>query len=167
METVKGGGCLGAFGAVFAAWSAVLGSFGIMGWRSGDFNAEAMLVGGIFLGTFFFCGLGVATYRDRFIFDGRRRTITRIKRLFFVPYRYHQWSVQDFEAVEIYVHSRRRDNITSRFHVIRLLPGKGRTAPPEPLELGSGGAGREMRENAKKIAACSGLPLMERPETKQ
>ena len=119
---------------------------------------------GHIIGTFFFCGLGVATYRERFRFDAQRRTMTQSRQVLFVTYRRRQWSIHDLVAVELSWYYRRRNNVTRWFHVIRLLPTQVDGAPPEPLELGSGEAGKEMRAMAQEIADFSDLPLRTRPK---
>jgi len=164
LEVQRGGGCVGAIGTVFALWAVVLGSILIMGWRAGDFSMEVLVGGGTFIGTFFLCGLGVATYRERFYFDAHRRTMTHFRQVLLVTYRWQQWSIHDFEAAELYWYYRRRNNVTRWFHVIRLLPAQRSGAPPDPLELGSGEAGKEMREIAHEIADFCSLPLRTPPK---
>jgi hypothetical protein len=164
LEVQRGGGCVGAIGTAFALWTAMLGIALIMGWRGGDFSMEVFVGGGTALGTFFLCSLGIATYRERFCFDAHRRTLTRIRQVLFVTYRRQQWSNHDFEAAELYWYYRRRNNVTTWLHVIRLLPSLGGGAPPDPLELGSGKAGKEMHDIAHEIADFCNLPLRTPPK---
>ena len=166
LEARSGGGCVGCLGIAFALWACLIGSIFVGGWHAGDFSGDddlVLVVAPFFLGLFFLCGMGVGTYRCRYRFDATRRTVKQTVQIFFLPYRRRQWSIDDFSAVELWLYRRRQDNVTTRIHVIRLLPSESAGAPAEPRELGSGGAGAEMRAAAREIAEFSGLPLREPP----
>ena len=70
LEVLNGGGCVRGIGIAFAFWTSVTGAMLIVGWGAGDFSIEILIGGGIVIGTFLLCGLGVATYRERGTHDG-------------------------------------------------------------------------------------------------
>ena len=117
LEVRRGGGCVGAIGSAFAFWFAVFGSTLIIGWRAGDFSTGEFLGFGILIGAFFLCGLGLATYRERFCFDARRRVMIQSRQVLFITYKKQQWSIHNFVAVELSWYRRDVNNKNVWSHV--------------------------------------------------
>ena len=165
LEVQKGGGGLGAIGAWFAFVGAAAGCMLILGWRAGDFSTEILLSGGMLVGAFFLCGLGLATYRERFRFDAASASLTQTRQVLFVSYWRRRRSSRDFKAVDLSWYSRASSKTGESFwiQVVRLLPGDS-AAPAEPLELGSGRPGERMQSLAREIAEFCKLPLHESPK---
>ncbi|MBX3432209.1 MAG: hypothetical protein KF847_02560 [Pirellulales bacterium] len=165
LEVRKGGGCLGAIGAWFAFVGAAAGCMLILGWRAGDFSTEILLGGGILVGAFVLCGLGLATYRERFRFDAASGSLTQMRQVLFVSYWRLRRACRDFRAVELSWCSRAsaKTGESLLIQVVRLLPDKG-AATAEPLELGAGEPGERMRALAQEIATFCSLPLHELPK---
>lgn len=135
-----------------------------MGWRTGDFSTTGFVAGGVVIGKFILCGLGVGTYRERFHFDANRRALTLKRQVLFVTYLRREWSMHDFEAVELFWNCRDVNNTNHWFQEIRLLCAKDGAGAAERFTLGSGKAEKEMRGLAQEIADFCSLPLREPPK---
>ena len=95
------------------------------------------------------------------------RTVTENKSVLFVAYSSRQWSVQDFEAVELYPYCRPGEH-PRWFDVIRLLPDSQCTKASDPIEIGAGDSktmAKQMRDLAQQIADSCNLPFIEAPKT--